>query len=77
MDKNGYFNTMVNVDRIIDDYSKGIKDVKSFTKLFSYPKSYKMPQTSSDLSLVNYLKGLLDKRLPLEEKRHHAYDGIG
>ena len=69
-DSNGYFNTMVNIDRIIDDYSKSKEDKKSFIKLLSFPKSYKMPQALDDSKLINYLKNILSKKLPIEERNH-------
>ena len=71
-DTNGYFNTMVNIDRIIDDYSKSKEDKKSFIKLLSFPNSYKMPQAIDDSELVNYLKNILSKKLPNEKKNHET-----
>lgn len=67
-DTNGYFNTMVNIDRIIDDYSKLKEEKKSFTKLLSFPNSYKMPQAIDDSELINYLKSILSKKLPNEKR---------
>lgn len=64
MNKDGYFDTMVNIDRIIDDYSKLEKDNKAFSKLISFTNSYKMPQIENDIALLPYLKKILNKVLP-------------
>jgi hypothetical protein len=79
LNMNGYFNTMVNVDRIIDDYSKSEKDKKSFNKLLSFPRSYKMPQRDNDINLVGYLNKILEKKLPKEkhlEDQRKNWDSI-
>jgi len=67
-DKVGYFNTMVNLDRVVDDYSELEKDRKSFNKLLSFPDSHVMPQKKEDPDLVEYLSNILNRKLPLEEK---------
>jgi len=69
-DRDGYFDTMVNVDRIIDDYSKQDKEKASFSKLVSFPNSYKMPQVDNDSKLTAYLKNILEEELPLEKKEN-------
>ncbi len=69
-DRDGYFDTMVNIDRIIDDYSKQDKENASFNKLVSFPNSYQMPQVETDSKLADYLKNILDEELPLEKRRN-------
>ena len=68
-DRDGYFDTMVNFDRIVDDYSKHGKEKTSFNKLMSFPKSYKMPQVDTDSELTEYLKNILAEDLPSEKQR--------
>lgn len=68
-DRDGYFNTMVNIDRIIDDYSKEIMEFKAFSKLVSFPNSHKMPQMELDEELIVFLESKLDIPLPKEQKR--------
>ena len=68
-DKMGYFNTMVNVDRIIDDYSKEENAKKSFKKLISFPNSHQMPQKHDDRTLEGFLKDIVKKPLPIEKQR--------
>lgn len=59
--RNGYFNTMVNIDRIIDDYSKSSEDLKSFSKLLPFPQSHKMPQKEdSNIDFKSYLAPLFE-----------------
>lgn len=65
-DRMGYFETMVNIDRIIDDYSKTDLKSLSFKKLVSYPKAYTMPQIANDDKLSAYLNGILSMKLPKE-----------
>jgi hypothetical protein len=60
--RDGYFDTMVNIDRIIDDYSK--EESNYFDKLLSYPQSYKMPQLKTDENLIKYLKHTLNETDP-------------
>ncbi|PID95444.1 MAG: hypothetical protein CSA94_01585 [Bacteroidetes bacterium] len=43
-DRQGYFDIMVNIDRIIDDYSKIKPERGAFSKLLTFPNSYKIPQ---------------------------------
>ncbi len=69
-DRDGYFNTMVNIDRIIDDYSKEVTEVKAFSKLVTFPKCHKMPQVEFDEKLVKFLKSILD--IPLPKEKEHA-----
>lgn len=69
MDRNGYFNTMVNVDRIIDDYSKRKEDEKFFNKLLSFPDSFKMPQRNIDHNLIHFLHKILNEKLPSEKRK--------
>lgn len=68
-DRNGYFETMVNIDRIIDDYSKSDEEKIAFKKLASFPNSYKMPQTELDEEFIPFIKNILDKELPKLKKR--------
>ncbi|MCU4174602.1 AbiH family protein [Carboxylicivirga sp. N1Y90] len=68
-DRDGYFNTMVNIDRIIDDYSKEVNELKVFSKLVSFPNSHEMPQLDYDEKLGVYLESILNSRLPKEHKR--------
>lgn len=68
-DRMGYFDTMVNVDRIIDDYSKEKSSNKSFEKLISFPNSHPMPQREDDELLVDFLKNIVDNPMPLENRR--------
>ncbi|WP_430426450.1 AbiH family protein [Maribacter litoralis] len=67
--RTGYFDTMVNVDRIIDDYSKESTAKKSFSKLISFPMSYPMPQRDEDENLETYLKSIVNEMLPKEKER--------
>lgn len=69
-DRDGYFDTMVNIDRIIDDYSKQDKENTSFNKLVSFPSSYQMPQGETDNKLIDYLKNILEEELPSEKERN-------
>lgn len=62
----GYFETMVNIDRIIDDYSKTGIQKTSFHKLVSFPNAYPMPQTDYDYNFSKYFNVILGKKLPQE-----------
>jgi hypothetical protein len=62
----GYFETMVNIDRIIDDYSKTGIQKTSFHKLVSFPNAYPMPQTYYDYNFSKYFNEILRKKLPQE-----------
>lgn len=71
----GYFETMVNIDRIIDDYSKTGIQKTSFHKLVSFPNAYPMPQTDYDYNFSKYFNEILEKKLPqelVEEKSMQA-----
>lgn len=50
---------MVNIDRIIDDYSKSDGDSKSFNKLLPFPQSHKMPQ-KEDVNIRKFLTPLFE-----------------
>jgi hypothetical protein len=63
-DRMGYFETMVNIDRIIDDYSKTGIQKTSFHKLVSFPNAYPMPQTDYDFNFSKYFNEILEKKLP-------------
>jgi hypothetical protein len=76
-DRDGYFNTMVNIDRIIDDYSKGNSTIKVFRKLNSFPDSYIMPQIEKNEGLLKYLKSILSEKLPKEKKQDEISKGYG
>jgi hypothetical protein len=67
--RDGYFETMVNIDRIIDDYSKKERDKMTFNKLVSFPNSFKMPQKEIDSNLSIFLNNILNKKLPKEQQR--------
>ena len=64
---------MVNIDRIIDDYSKAESAKKSFEKLISFPNSHPMPQKEDDNTLVDFLKNIVDNPLPILKKRISAH----
>jgi len=66
--REGYFNTMVNIDRIIDDYSKPEDAKKAFDKLMTFPNCYKMPQKPNDAKLSQYLNNILNDKLPNQKK---------
>jgi len=65
-DRMGYFETMVNIDRIIDDYSKTEIQKTSFDKLVSFPDAYPMPQTDYDNNFSEYFNKILDTKMPRE-----------
>lgn len=67
-DRLGYFETMVNIDRIIDDYSKSDLNKASFKKLVSFPDAYPMPQTDLEVNFRDYLDRILKIRLPYENQ---------
>lgn len=73
-DRSGYFQTMVNIDRIIDDYSKSKEEKMTFKKLFPFPKSYKMPQREHDDELKTYLSTILNDLMPKEKKSKSQSD---
>lgn len=60
-DIDGYFDIMVNIDRIIDDYSKTNEEAKVFNKLLSFPNCQKMPQKDDNINLERYLFPLLNR----------------
>ncbi len=68
-DRLGYFETMVNIDRIIDDYSKSDLNKASSKKLASYPDAYPMPQADLDEAFRFYIDMILGKKLPYELQR--------
>lgn len=68
-DRDGYFNSMVNIDRIIDDYSKDPIDEKAFSKLVSFPNCHQMPQVEFDEKLLGFLESIINSPLPKERKR--------
>lgn len=76
-DKNGYFETLVNIDRIIDDYSKSESEIKVSEKFESFPNSYKMPQKEVDKDLIKFLTNILDSNLPKEEERQKQRKKMG
>ncbi len=79
-DRMGYFETMVNIDRIIDDYSKTDLNKASFTKLVSFPDAYPMPQMDLDKKFSDYLNNILKKKFPKEisdENHRQAINSIG
>jgi len=65
---------MVNIDRIIDDYSKSKEEKMTFKKLFPFPKSYKMPQREHDDELKTYLSTILNDLMPKEKKSKSQSD---
>ena len=67
-DRKGYFETMVNIDRIIDDYSKTEMKNISFNKLVSFPNAYPMPQNQYDSNLNGYINKILTMKLPQQLK---------
>ncbi|WP_319590482.1 AbiH family protein [uncultured Draconibacterium sp.] len=71
-DRMGYFETMVNIDRIIDDYSKTDLNKASFKKLVSFPDAYPMPQMNLDEYFIDYLDKILKMKLP-KEKSHENH----
>ncbi|WP_461629886.1 AbiH family protein [Labilibaculum euxinus] len=75
-DIDGYFETMVNIDRIIDDYSKSDKGKVSFNKLVSLPNSYEMPQIETDDKLITYLKKILEEKRPHELAEESIVNGL-
>jgi hypothetical protein len=78
-DRTGYFETMVNIDRIIDDYSKTDIGKVSFKKLVSFPNAYPTPQTDYDDNLSEYLNKILTMKLPQEirdENNRMAFNNL-
>lgn len=65
-DRDNYFDTMVNIDRIIDDYTKENEKDKAFNKLVSFPDCYPMPQKENDGEFIPFLSKILNKKLPKE-----------
>ena len=55
-DRDGYLQTTINIDRIIDDYSKGQNEPKSFNKLENYPQCFPMIQHNSKEEEINKFK---------------------
>ena len=60
---------MVNIDRIIDDYSKSKDDKIAFDKLVTFPYCHKMPQKEDDSEIYQYLRNIIDEKLPNEKKQ--------
>ena len=60
-DREGYLQTIINIDRIIDDYTKEVKEVKSFIKVENYPQCIPMIQYNSDVKDVNQFKNFINK----------------
>jgi len=55
-DREGYLQTAINIDRIIDDYSKEKNEPKSFIKLENYPQCFPMIQHDSKEEDINKFK---------------------
>jgi hypothetical protein len=76
-DRNGYFDTMVNIDRIIDDYSKN-SDKKNFSKLLSFPKCPPMPQKGDEKNTLKFDSNMILKFDPeydlSEEEKNQVYN---
>jgi len=63
-DKEGYLSTCINIDRIIDDYSKDKEVEKKFPKLLSFPDCFKIIQHNSSeedkIEFEKYYNNILD-----------------
>ncbi len=61
--RQGYFDMMVNIDRIIDDYSKSRQERVAFNKLATFPNSYKIPQWNDpkDENLLDFISNYIIK----------------
>jgi hypothetical protein len=55
-DREGYLQTMINIDRIIDDYSKSVNNPKSFHKLRNFPHCTSMIQHNSGREEIEAFK---------------------
>lgn len=59
--KDGYKQLVINIDRIIDDYSKADGQKKSFPRLLNYPDCQAIIQFDSDETEVKKFKSYVDK----------------
>ena len=75
-DRKGYFETMVNIDRIIDDYSKTDIQKASFNKLVSFPNAYPMPQNDYDDNFSKYFDKILGMKMPKEIAEKNALQAL-
>lgn len=69
-DKEGYLQTIINIDRIIDDYSKESKDEKSFNKLENYPECIPMIQHDSKKEDIDEFKKYIVQHKVYKENRY-------
>ncbi|MGE0021550.1 MAG: AbiH family protein [Draconibacterium sp.] len=57
--REGYLQTIINIDRIIDDYTKKNKEDKSFNKLENYPQCFSMIQHNSTSDEITKFKNYI------------------
>lgn len=69
-DREGYLQATINIDRIIDDYSKGQNEPKSFIKLENYPQCFPMIQHNSKEEDINKFKTYIASHKIQKTKRY-------
>lgn len=69
-DREGYLQTTINIDRIIDDYSKAKNEPKSFYKLENYPQCFPMIQHNSKDEDINKFKTYIAKHKITKANRY-------